>query len=94
MLLHSRQRHDGRFRENIDARHPRTFQIELDAVGDPGMEQFIERFARFDKHAALVRDRSGGLQQHEAALRCGAIETPALQVIRQSLIIRKRVVAA
>ena len=42
-------------------------QVELDALGDPGADQFVIRVARLHRDAADVRDAAGRLEQHQAA---------------------------
>ena len=69
-------------------------QVELDALGDPGADQFIIRFARLNQHAADVRHAAGRLEQHQAAFRSGPVEAPAADVVGQGAVIEERIVAA
>ena len=87
LLLHAGQRNDRIDREDFDLRDARGFEIELHALRNPVADQLVIRLADIGPHAADVRDRAGRLEQHQALIGRGAIESPRADVVGQGPVI-------
>ncbi len=78
----------------VDLADAGAVHVQLDALGDPELEQLVVRLARLGDDAADVGNGTGGLEQHQALFRSDAVEAPAFQVVGQAAVIAQRIVAA
>ena len=87
--------HEDLFRLDLQAGHQiRGGIAERDALRDPVVDGFVVARAGLETHPAAVRRLLGGLGQHEAARRFGAVEAAAGEIVKQRFVVEARVIAA
>ena len=69
-------------------------EIEFDAAGDPGAQQFVIRLARLGEHAADMGHGAGAFEQHQAGSGAARLNRRPLQIVGQGAVVEQRIVAA
>ena len=94
LLGAARSVHDGIVRQHVDLGHALGGQIQPGAVGDPVAQNLVVAVARTHQRAALVRNGTGRLEQHQAVVGRTEIDAPRRQVVGERADVEQCVVSA